>query len=488
MAVIINKEKPIFFLLAALFVAFAGISVYSGEYLLTAIPFVIIGLYAGWQNRNLVFLILLFSLPFSFEYHFTSELGTDLPDEFIMIVVSGLFIAYWIYYPEIISKKIILHPLLLFLIFMLGWTLISILFSTEPLVSLKFLLAKGWYTITFVLAPLIIFKEKKLIKTAAITVAGSMLIVTVISLLRHYEYGFRFANINDAVYPFFRNHVNYSAMLVCIIPILFSFFIYTKDKKWRFFTGAIIIVFFFALAFSYARGAWLALLVGLLTYWLIKNRLLIFSFIVSILILLGSFFWLKRNDNYLRFSNDFKTTIFHKNFAEHLVATYKLKDISTAERFYRWIAGVRMIKDNWMTGYGPNTFYKNYKKYAVPAFRTWVSDNKDHSTVHNYFLLTVIEQGIPGLLLFILLLGAMLYYAQYLYHRVKNNFYKTTAITTGIIVSMIIAVNFLSDLIETDKIGSLFFLCIAVLVVTDVNTRNESNPASDAECISQPIA
>jgi hypothetical protein len=38
---------------------------------------------------------------------------------------------------------------------------------------------------------------------------------------------------------------------------------------------------------------------------------------------------------------------------------------------------------------------------------------------------------------------------------------------------MILTVNFLSDLIETDKVGSLFFLCLATLVVADMNTRNE---------------
>ena len=114
-------------------------------------------------------------------------------------------------------------------------------------------------------------------------------------------------------------------------------------------------------------------------------------------------FWIKADDRYLQYAHDYRTTIFHHDFREHLQATYQLKDVSTAERFYRWIAGVRMIKDNALTGYGPNTFYNNYKPYAVPAFKTWVSDNKEHSTVHNYFLLIAIEQGIPGLLFFLLL-------------------------------------------------------------------------------------
>lgn len=480
----IHKDKFLFSLLAGLFIILAGMAVFTEEYLLVIIPFAVLIFYAGWQNRNIVFLVLLFTLPLSFEYSFSSSLGTDIPDELLMLFVSGLFMAYWTYLPKAVPKNSLRHPLLLMLFIGLCWTMIAVLFSTHFLISLKFLLVKGWYAGAFVLAPLIVFKQKKHIKIAAATIAGSMFFIAVIALARHYNYGFRFANINDAVYPFFRNHVNYSAMLVCITPILFAFFTNAKKRNLRLFTGSAIIIVLIALAFSYARGAWLALIVGVLVYWLIKKRLLFYAFITAIIFLLVSVFWLKENDRYLRYSNDFKTTIFHKDFAEHLVATYKLKDVSTAERFYRWVAGVRMIKDNWITGYGPNTFYDNYKGYAVPAFKTWVSDNKDHSTVHNYFLLIAIEQGIPGLLFFIVLLGAMLYYAQYLYHRVKDFFYKTTAITIGVIVTMIIVVNFLSDLIETDKIGSLFFLCIATLIVTDVNTRRSLDSSPDIESIS----
>jgi O-antigen ligase len=139
------------------------------------------------------------------------------------------------------------------------------------------------------------------------------------------------------------------------------------------------------------------LLFGAISYGLIKKKLLLAAYIAAILIVLASVFWLRQNDHYLKFSNDFKTTIFHKNFSEHIIATYKLKDVSTAERFYRWVAGARMIKDNATVGFGPGTFYYHYKSYGLPVFKTWVSDNEDHSTVHNYFLLTAIEQGIPGL-------------------------------------------------------------------------------------------
>jgi hypothetical protein len=33
--------------------------------------------------------------------------------------------------------------------------------------------------------------------------------------------------------------------------------------------------------------------------------------------------------------------------------------------------------------------------------------------------------------------------------------------------------NFLSDLIETDKVGSVFYLCLSFLIIADAKTRKE---------------
>lgn len=477
---VFHKDRIFFTAIAILFLVAAGLSVYSGNYLIAFAPFLFLLLYAGWQHKELIFFLLLVSLPFSMEYNFSPGLGTDLPDEPLMLLTSFLFLAYWMYKPASLPKKMIQHPLLLLLLLLLAWTTVTVIFSTDKVVSIKYLLAKSWYIGAFVLCPLILFRERKLFITAMILLTVAMLVVTAVTLYRHYALGFSFAGINDALTPFFRNHVNYSAMLVCFVPVLVAFYQLAARQTLRLVTVAALLVVLAALFFSYARGAWLALLAGMFAYWLIQRRLLIYAYVIALIVVITSLSWLKNNDRYLLYAHDYKTTIFHKNFSEHLVATYKLKDVSTAERFYRWIAGVRMIKDNWLTGYGPNTFYANYKPYAVPAYKTWVSDNKDRSTVHNYFLLTVIEQGIPGLILLLLLVGTIYYYAQYLYHRAKDHLYKVTAITTGIILSMLMVVNFLSDLIETDKVGSLFFLCLAVLVVTDINTREElSDPATD---------
>lgn len=480
----INNTTINFALLGGMFIAFLVGAVLTEWFFLAAIPFVAVLLYNGWTNSHLVFFLLLLSLPFSFEYNFTPSFGSDIPDEGLMLFVSLLFAGYWVYDPASLKLKTIQHPLLILLAAHLGWILIATVFSSDLTLSVKFFLAKGWYMGAFVLAPLIVFREKKYIKTAAVIFAASMLVVAVIAMVNHLEYDFSFAAVSDAVAPFFRNHVNYSAMLVCALPVFVAIHQLSASKRIKAITKTSIILLFVALFLSYARGAWLALLMGGFAYWLIKKRSLLTLYIVGILITVFAIFWIKSSDRYLEFAHDHDTTVFHEDFREHLVATYKLKDVSSAERFYRWVAAIRMIKYEWLTGYGPNTFYDNYRPYTIPAYKTWVSNNTEHSTVHNYFLLLAVEQGIPGLVLFLLLLGAMLYYAQHLYHRVEDIFYKTVAMMTGVIIIMIVTVNMLSDLIETDKIGSLFFLCLSVLVMTDINTKKASQPSPDVQRIS----
>ena len=470
-----------FSILSGIFLVLLAIAIYTSFYWIIAAPFFLLFFYFGWQQWSFIFLLLIFLLPWSIEYNFTPTLGTDLPDEPLMLVTSVLFLANWFYKPSILSASVWRHPLIGLLLLHFAWIIVTVVFSSDPLISLKFLLAKSWYLVTFVFAAVVLFREKKWISLAAVLFLIAMVLATILSLYRHYKLGFSFANINNAVTPFFRNHVNYSAMLVCTVPILVA--AWQLNKKWRLILFAMSMIVLVALFFSYARGAWLALLIGVASYVLISIRKLFFVFIFSMLALASSIFWLKNNDRYLEYSHNFRTTIFHKDFGQHWAATYQLKDVSTAERFNRWIAGVRMIGDNWVLGYGPNTFYYNYKPYAVPVFKTWVSKNEEHSTVHNYFLLTAIEQGLPGLLIFLFLVGAMIFYAERIYHRVRDKFYKTTAMACGVMLMMILTVNFLSDLIETDKVGSLFFLCLAILVAVDVNSKRENNKFQDDESL-----
>ena len=454
-------------------------AVYMEWYFLPLIPFAVILFYSGWMNRETVFWLLIASLPFSFEYQLNPSLGLDLPDEILMLGVSLYFACAWLYKPALLSRSVISHPLVILLLVVFSWSLCTAFLSTDQIISFKYILAKTWYLGSFVLAPLVLFRDKKNLKKAAIIFSVSLFAVMMIILFRHGLKGFHFSTINEAASPFFRNHVNYSSMLVLLFPLLLVFYKTVQQKKFRQWILVAMGLFFAALFFTYARGAWLALLAGIAAWVLITSRKLVPAVILAFGMIIFSLYWISQEDRYLKLAHDYKTTIFHSNFSEHLLATYQMKDVSTAERFYRWIAGIRLAGEHGLTGTGPNTFYNNYKPYAVPAYRTWVSNNPDHSTIHNYFLLLLAEQGYPGMVLFLLLVIAMFYYAQQVYSRTKDNFIKHCALAIAVMLAMIVTVNLLSDLIETDKIGSIFYLCLAVLVSVDLLDRKSLNSSAD---------
>lgn len=423
------------------------------------------------------------SIPWSVEYHFNGNLSTDLPDEPLMLLSSVAVLSLLIYHRKKIKRENI-HPLMFILALEFFWITITLVTSTDLILSLKYSLAKGWYLLAFVALPLFFFRDEKILKRSAVLLLCSMLVFMFVALGRHSQYFWRFDKVNDALMPFFLNHVNYSALLTFIIPLQIATLKLSTSKKLKAFLACVLALTLAALYLSYSRGAWLALLTGIIAYWLLAKRLLFIGFLFFFFISVGLVFWLKANDRFLNYSNEYKTTIFHSNFTEHLIATYKLKDLSDAERFYRWVAGIRMIKDNWQTGIGPSTFYHQYKSYTLPAFKTYVSANKEQSTVHNYFLLVLIEQGVIGLLLFVSLVGSFFWYAEKIYQRTSEKFWKIGIASVASIMVMQCTVNFLSDMIETDKIGSVFYWCIAVLIVADFKTRKESDFSTNVQSIS----
>jgi O-antigen ligase len=448
------------------------------SFILILIPFILLFFYYGWSRLSTLFYLLIIALPWSIEYSFSAFLGTDLPDEPLMVFISFIVIAYLLFNPGLVRKSVWAHPLVLLLLLHIGWIFITVLLSTDPLVSIKYLLSKGWYILSFFVGGLILFTSKKAITKTSMLFIISLLTVCLVIFIHHAREGFLFININEAAAPFFRNHVTYSAMLVCGIPVLLAMKNLEARKSIRMLLGFSILFVLVALLFSFSRGAWLALFTGLAAAWLVKKRWLLQSFLAGSFFVIVIFCWLKSSDRYLQYAPDYKTTIFHTDFSQHLSATYHLKDVSTAERFYRWIAGIRMIAEKPFAGFGPATFNKNYRPFGLPVFKTWVSKNEEGSTVHNYFLLIAIEQGLPGLFIFLSIVAAMFFYVQHLYNRVHDVFYKQVLVAVSSVVAMIVTVNLLSDLIETDKIGSIFFICMSLIVAIDIQTKNETQKKS----------
>ena len=475
----IQQQKK-YWIAVTIFIVTGTVAIVLEQPLLLALPFlyIIIPIIFSVVIHKIekIFWLLFITLPLSTELNITPSLGIDFPDELLLMLLTGLFFLSIKFRPNLFPIEVLKHPLFLMIVLQLFWVLVCTFFAVNQLLSIKFFLARIWFIIPFVILPQFFLQSINQFKKLALSLLIPMSVVVILCLIRHSYYQFSFEGIKNTLSPFFRNHVTYSAMLVCLLAVLWCVRKLTpKTKTYRLWLNWGLVIGFIALFFAYSRGAWAALIIGVFTAIIIHYKMMGKFLIVTTISIAFSVGWLTYNNHYVRFAPDYQHTIFHSELGEHLQSTTSLKDLSNAERFYRWVAGAKMFTQRPFTGFGPNNFYANYKNYTADIFKTYVSDNPEHSTVHNYYLLTAVEQGFIGLLLFYLLLCMMFLHIQRLYNMFKNNFYRTVTLTTGIVISMIAIINSMSDMMETDKIGSLFWLSVGVIIVLDQKLKDEKD-------------
>jgi O-antigen ligase len=447
-------------MVALLFITYY--SFYIENLLFLSIPIALISAYYIAGNYRILYFLFFAVVPFSIEYNFTDTLGTDLPSEPIMWLLTGISILLICSDIKKYTSGIFFNTLSKLLLLHFIWLFITCVGSTFPALSAKILAAKIWYILPFYFLSIVVLKEEKDVRTMIHSIIFTLALAVAIVLFRHSLIDFAFDEVNFVVSPLFRNHVSYACIIVVIVPYVWYLFTWAKGRM-KITYGLIILLFTIGTYFSYTRAAIIALLASVIFYFIIKFKLIRQGLILTTLIFVVGVYGMLLNNNYLRFAPDFNKTITHQRFDKLIAATVELEDISTMERVYRWVAGVEMIKDKPLLGFGPGTFFSNYKTYTVSSFQTYVSDNPDRSTVHCYYLLTFIEQGLIGFLIFCILCGYGLIYGESKYHKLKNSRDKTIIMAAMLSLIIILLINLINDMIETDKVGPFFFLALAII-------------------------
>ena len=451
------------------------------EVTILAIPFVLIGAYITLVDFKKIFYLLLFVLPLSTEVTLGS-FGTDLPSEPLMWVLMFAFGLFILAKPKFLSFKFLKHPIILLLLLHFAWMCFIIMFSEKPMVSTKFVLAKTWYIVTFVFMAGIILTRKSELKKYFWFLFLPLTFTVIQTLVRYSFKHFDFEFVNPPLYPFFRNHVNYAAMITIFYPFIWlAADWYERGSFKRNVLQAAKVLYLVAIYFSYTRACYLALGLAAVGYILMNRRLLTVAFSGALVCGVVAVLYMVHYNKYLKLAPDYVETIYHDNFSDHLKATVELQDVSSMERVYRWVAAFRMVEKHPITGYGTGNFYPYYQQYTVTEFITYTSDNEERSTVHDYFFLTMVEQGFPGLILFIIFSVAIFYYGEKGY-RAETDPDKKRTILIVVLSLLIVYVNLtLSDLVEVDKTGSLYFMGIALLV--NLLTGNYDNKEEEVKAI-----
>ncbi len=450
-------------------------SAWSGNYYVLALPFALLFVSLLFLNWQAAWWIFLFSVPLSQQiFLLNKSLSTSLPDEPMMWCFLLVFLLLIAAKPRILPEWFWRSPLTLIIVVQYLWLIVAVACSQETFFSLKFLAAKSWFLVSGFILPVLIFRKKRDFIAGFFVLMIPILATMALIVYYHKNLGFDFTLINKAVGTIYYNRVDYATVMSMAFPLIWVAILLTKHwKKWQ---RAILLltVPFFAVAIylTFARGAMLAIFFAIamgvgIRMKLGKFILPAFFGLIALLVV-----YMVRHNKYIDYRPNYEHTYTHFTFTDHMIATFRGEDMSSMERLYRWIAAVRMSTDKPLTGYGPNSFYHYYKPYAVSSFRTYVSRNMEQSTTHNYFLYMLVEQGWPGMLLYAILLVVFFIVAERTYHRFTDRFYKYVTIGIAMMFAAGFINNFFSELIETHKVGIMFYLIIALMVVLEQKSKN----------------
>ncbi|MBS1592751.1 MAG: O-antigen ligase family protein [Bacteroidetes bacterium] len=436
---------------------------------LLAVPALLLIIFFTILNYKAMYFALMFLLPCSIEYYFPSGLATDLPTEPLMVGLTLVTLTLVAFRKDLLPRGFISNPLIVVLLLHLFWILICAINSDLPVFSYKVFAAKIWYFVPFTLLTAIILRTRSDMQRWFWLIFSPLTILIIVSVLRHgIIYQFSFSDVNHCVTPYFRNHVNYAAMISIFFPfVVWAASWYAKGTVTHKVLVASIVLYIIATYLSYTRTAMLAIIGMIPFYYMVKWRMTRIAMAVFAVIAVIGVSWLFYDNHYLRFAPNYQETVYHDDFSSHLTSTFQGKDVSSMERVYRWVAGARMANDRPWMGVGSGNFYNFYRSYTVTEFETYISDNEEHSTVHNYYLLMLSEQGWPGLFIFVLITFVTFIYGEYIYYKMKSREDKRAVMTLLLVMFSIIINLILSDMLESDKVGPFFFMVLAMLALFD---------------------
>lgn len=430
------------------------------------------GLVMVMKYKQLLLLILSFLVPLSVSVQAPGGAEISAPSELICILLSAFFLVKIVTGVKI-SKFFLYHPVTLFILLDLAWLLTTSLSSELPIVSFKRLSIKLLFYITFYFLYFELFSvEAKNVKRIFLLQSLGLLIPIGSTIAFQSTLGFSTMGSQQACRPFYNDHTMYGAILVFFIPFIFiqSTRKYNRGRS-RLIYIVLLLIFIIAAYLSFSRAAWISLiiatLVGISLRVKIKLRhILVLFFIAAAAVAL----------NYNSVSDYFSRNkeLSHGNdVSQHFKSVSNINsDASNLERINRWKCAFRMFIDKPLMGFGPGTYQFFYGKYQVRQELTRISTfsgTKGHA--HSEYLNYLSETGLPGLIIFCLLIGSVLFTAIRVFTRTTDKTDKDTIlyILLGLITFYIHA--FFNGFLEFDKLAMPVYSSMAAIVFLDRKLR-----------------
>ena len=459
-----------FYLLVILFLAANLYFTYKGDILLNAIPFGLLLMYTAFYHMDKLFMLIVFFTPISIniEEFVSSDVGLFVPTEPLLFGMLLLMIFNQLKRNQF-DRAFLIHPITLIFIAQLCWIFLTALTSTHPLVSFKFLLTKFWFIIPIYFFGVHFFKEEKNVTRFLWLYISTLAIVVVYTLTNHAINGFDEASGHWVMFPFFKDHTSYGAILALMYPVLFGLLFSKKRGPLVRLTLIFLIVLLgVGIFMSYTRAAWLSLVGAFVIYLLIRFkvrfRYLAIVGLAGVLYIAAS--WTQIMHNLERNRSEHAT----ENLDERIESIANIStDASNLERLNRWGSAIRMWQERPILGWGPGTYAMEYAPFQLASGKTIISTNSGNmGNAHSEYLGPLSEQGLLGMLLMLLLVGYIMYTGITLYIRMPDGEMRIILITLVLGLITYFTHGILNNYLDTDKATITVWGMTAIIVMLDL--------------------
>jgi O-antigen ligase len=443
----------------------------NNNLVLSVIPFALIVIYIAFYHFDKLFLALVFFTPLSvnIEEFVGGDIGLFLPTEPLLFGMMLLIIFNQLKANRF-DNQIFFHPISIIIIVQLLWTTITAITSELPLVSFKFLLTKLWFFIPIYFYGIMFFKKNdKNINKFIWLFISALAIVVIYTLFNHALNDFSEPSGHWVMFPFFKDHTSYGAILALVFPLIIGLLTSKKQTPLvKFLLLFLIILFTIGIIMSYTRAAWLSLVGAFAIYLLIRFKIK-FKYL-SVLGIVGIIYIAI---NIVEFQHSLE-----RNNAEHATENFDERiesmanissDASNLERINRWTAAYDLWSLRPIFGWGPGTYAMVYGPVQQSRNLTIISTTSGNmGNAHSEYLGPLAEQGLIGMLLMLILVGLIIYYGITVYIRIPKSEERTLLLVSVLGLITYFAHGFLNNYLDTDKATIPVWGLTAFIVMLDL--------------------
>ncbi|MCU0432406.1 MAG: O-antigen ligase family protein [Bacteroidia bacterium] len=466
----------------ALCVLLCAVSMYAiagSRYVLIYIPVFIAfaGLLLGYflLNKQNLLKLLFFMIPLSVGVTAIGEAEIQTPTEPMIGLLMILLVATASGFAGL-RKDMWSTAINRLLLFEIIWLVVCSMTSQLNLVSFKYTFIRICYAgVFFFLALQWMRHEKKPEKFYQLYILG-MIFPIIVTLIKHAALEFSPRTAYHMPKPFYNDHTVFGACLAFVIPFVAVYAFAKKEegagrlKKYGYAVALVALLIVEFLSFS--RAAWLSLGAALGLYLLVRLRANGRVFLM-LLMLAGGTVYLAGD-----FIMDNLTTteaVSSKGDVEqHFKSITNIEtDASNKERINRWKCAIRMGEDKPVFGYGPRTYKYYYGQFQTRENMTHTSTfsgTKGHA--HSDYLAFFAESGWIGLLLHIALFVAVVMKGLNVLRRKLDVKQRNIALAALLGFFTYFIHGIFNGFMEEEKMASLVFFSMAVIVYIDEQTRN----------------